>query len=121
MQTAFRTRIKDNTAAEGRVDWGLRPQGKDLPAIRLTLISSPRDYNMAGAMGTQFYRIQADCYASTYKAAKELGAALIVLLEPAAGSFQGSFVLGQRDSQEQLETATVHNRSIDFQITYISA
>jgi hypothetical protein len=121
MQTALRTRIKDNTAAEGRVDWGLRPQAKDLPAIRLTLVSRARDYTMAGADGTQMYRVQADCHASTYRAAVELGDALIALLEPVSGSFQPSFVLLQRDVAEQLETGAVHNRSIDFQITYVSA
>jgi hypothetical protein len=120
MEVALRVRILNSTSADERVDWGFRAQAKQLPAIRLTMVSMPRDYTMAGAQATQMYRVQADCYGSTYKQAKLLGDELTALLEPASGAFQASFVLGQRDNPEQTDSGTVHCRSIDFQITHIS-
>ncbi len=121
METALRTRLLSNTTAQGRVDWGLRPQGKDLPAIRLTLVSSPRDYTMDGPQNTQHYRVQADCYATTFKAAKELGDAVTAILEPSAGDFLSSFVIGQRDAPEITDIGPVHCRTIDFRVTHVSA
>jgi hypothetical protein len=121
MQTELRARIKDNTDAGGRVDWGLRPQGKTLPAIRLTKVSNPRGYTMDGPQVTQQYRVQADCYGSTYKQAKDLGDELIALLEPASGNFQASFVMRDDDAVEQTDTGPLFSRSIDFKITHIPA
>lgn len=121
MKTALRARLKDNTAAGSRVDWGLRLQGSALPAIRLTKISTPRAYHMGGAQTTQHHRVQVDCFGATYKAASELGDAVIALLEPESGSFQASFVIGDFDRQEDIETGPVHCRVLDFQITYIPA
>lgn len=121
MKQALRTRILNNTAAGSRVDWGLRPQANALPAIRLTKVSTPRDYQMSGAMVTQKHRVQIDCFGSTYKAASELGDAVIALLEPESGSFLASFVQGDFDRQEDLETGPVHCRVLDFQLFYVSA
>jgi hypothetical protein len=121
VKEALRTRIKGSTTAGSRVDWGLRPQGNALPAIRLTGAGTVRGYTMDGAQATQIYRVQADCYGLTFKAANDLGDELIALLEPASGSFQGSFVLRDDDRPERIETSEIHCRSLDFQITYISA
>ena len=121
MKVALRTRIKGNTEAGARVDWGLNLQGSPLPAIRLTKIRTPRDYHMDGPQTTQFHRVQADCFGRTAKEASELGDELIALLEPASGEFQASFVLGDNDREEELPTGPVHCRVIDFQITHIPA
>jgi hypothetical protein len=121
VKTALRARLKDQTAAGSRVDWGLRLQGNALPAIRLTKIRTPKDYHMGGAQTTQFHRVQVDCFGATYKAAGDLGDAVIALLEPAAGEFQASFVVGDNDRQDDTETGPVHCRVLDFQITHIPA
>jgi hypothetical protein len=85
------------------------------------MAGSPRGYHMGGAQATQIHRVQVDCYGSDYKTASELGDALIALLEPASGAFQGSFVLRDDDRPEKIDTGEVHCRSLDFQITYVSA
>ena len=119
MQTALRSRLLNQTDAGARVDWGLRP--KTLPAIRLSIVSAPRDYHLGGAQTTQHYRVQVDCYAETYKAAKDLEDDVIALLEPASGEFQASFVIGRRDGLENTELEPVQSRQIDFKITHIPA
>lgn len=103
------------------MDWGLRLQASSLPAIRLTKVSTPRDYTMEGAQATQFHRVQVDCFGADYKTAHELGDEVIALLEPASGSFQPSFVLSDFDRPEQLDTGPVHCRVLEFRVTYISA
>jgi hypothetical protein len=119
MKTALRTRLKGNTAAGSRVDWALRLQGSALPAIRLTKVRTPKDYHMGGAQNTEFHRVQVDCFAATYKAASELGDEVIALLEPGSGDFLGSFVLGDDDRQEDIESGPVHCRILEFRITYV--
>lgn len=125
MKTALRARLKaDATIAAlvgDRVDWGLRPQGKSLPAISLTAIPAPRDYHMGGAQVTQHHLVQIDCWAATYKTADELRSAVIAELEPASGQFQGSFVIRDHDMPERVETEVIHRASIDFKVTYIPA
>lgn len=125
MKAALRTRLLADATISGmvgqRIDWGLRPQGKALPAIRLTKIATPRDYTMEGAQATQFHIVQADCYAATFKAVQDLGDAVIACLEPASGSFLASFIDRDRDASERTETSEIHNRSLDIKITYVSA
>lgn len=121
MKTAFRARIKGNTTAESRVDWGLRPQAKALPAIRLTIVATPKAYHMGGADWTQQYRIQADCFGLTYKAAHDLGDEIVALIEPAAGEFQGSFVTRDFDRPEVIDTGPIECRVLEFLVTHIPA
>lgn len=120
MKTALRARLLTALSATvgTRVDWGLRPQGKGLPAVTLNVISDPRDYHMGGADRTQQYRVQVDCYGATYAAANTVRDAVITCLEAAAGDFQASFVMDQRDYSERLDAGEVHQASADFKITY---
>jgi hypothetical protein len=104
-----------------RIDWGLRPQAKALPAITLTLVPTPRDYHMGGAQKTQQHFVQIDCWASKYADAESLRQAVIAELEPASGSFQGSFVQRDQDMPERTDTVEIHRASLDFKVTYISA
>jgi hypothetical protein len=125
MQAALRSRLLADATIAGlvgtRVDWGLRPQGKPLPAIRLTKIPTPRAYHMGGAQNTQQFRVQADCYGATYKASHDLRAAVIACLEAAESPFQASFVDGDFDNPERTETGEVHCAVLEFKVTHISA
>lgn len=125
MKAALRARLLADATITGlvgtRIDWGLRPQGKALPAITLTLIPTPRAYHMGGAQVTQHYMVQIDCWALSYKAADDLRQAVIAELEPASGEFQGSFVLRDQDIPERVENAEIHRASIDFRLTHIPA
>lgn len=59
-----------------RVDWGVRAQGKGLPAVTLTRIGGLRDRHLTGPSGLIQSRVQIDCWATTYKAAHDLRAAV---------------------------------------------
>jgi hypothetical protein len=104
-----------------RVDWGLRPQAKDLPAIRLTKVPPAAPTTWAGRKRRLIQSRPGRLLRRGLQDGHQLGDALIALLEPASGSFQASFVLSERDNPEMLDTGPVHCRSIDFQITYLSA
>lgn len=124
MKAALRSRLLADATIAGlvgtRIDWGLRPQGKPLPAITLTLIPTPRDYHMGGAQRTQFYRVQIDCWAATYLSADAVRHAVIAELEPASGDFLGSFVIRDQDMPERVENAEIHRASLDFKVTYVT-
>ena len=125
MRSALRSRLMVDAPVAAlvgaRVDWGLRPQAKSLPAVTLTLVSSPRGYTMAGAQVTQQYRVQVDCWGETYKSADDVRSAVIACLEPASGAFQASFVERDSDFNERTDTGDVHRASLDFKITHIPA
>ena len=125
MQAALRSRLLDDATVSGlvgtRVDWGLRPQAKSLPAINLTLVPTPRDYHMGGAQATQQFRVQCDCWAATYKGADDLRNAVIAALEPADLPFLASFVDRSMDLPERTETGEIHRALLEFKVTHISA
>lgn len=125
MQTALRSRLLADATIAGlvgtRVDWGLRPQAKELPAITLTMIPTPRDYTMGGADQTQLYRVQVDCWAASYKDAHTLREAVIAEMEPASGSFLGGFVTRNFDAPERTETGIINRAVLEFKLFYIPA
>ena len=125
MQAALRSRLLADATVAGlvgtRVDCGLRPQGKPLPAITLTLVSSPRGYRMDGAQETQQHRVQIDCWGATYKSSDDVRNAVVACLEAASGAFQASFLIRNSDMPERTETGEMHRASLDFKVTHISA
>lgn len=103
-----------------RVTWGRRAQGSPLPAVVLHVISRTHGYTMAGDTGTRPQRIQVDCWAATYAAAKAVARQVTAALSGAkttvgAVEFLGGFKESERDSFEQGEGADVlHRCSMDF-------
>lgn len=55
----------------GRIDWGIRPQAQNTPAVVLHAISSVPVYSDEGFADLTSARIQADCWAKTYAQAKD--------------------------------------------------
>jgi hypothetical protein len=110
MQTELRDRLKANATIAGlvgtRVDWGVRPQGKPLPAITLTLVSDVRDQTMAGLQVTQGPLIQVDCWALTYAETVTLREAVISLLATPATQASCKFLGAQNISSQDLPEDT---------------
>jgi hypothetical protein len=59
-----------------RINWSRRPQGSALPCIVLTRIDGAPDVHHAGRSGLVQSRVQVDCWASTYGAAKAIARAV---------------------------------------------
>jgi hypothetical protein len=123
MEEALRALILDDTAIESlvkaRVDWGLRPQGKGLPAIALTVVSdSPVDHSQDGG-GVNRARVQIDCFGATYGSAKATARAVRALLDGHSGGvFQGAFLAGARDLTEGENVTLIHQVALDFIVNY---
>lgn len=102
-----------------RVDWGLRPQGQQLPAIALTAINDgPEGHSLDGA-GVSRGLVQIDCYGATYGAAKTLSRAVRTLMDGAKTPvFQGIFLNGARDLSETDGVTPIHRVSMDFTVFY---
>lgn len=87
--------------AGDRVNFGAHPQGAALPALVLSNVSDNAALTMQGAHGMVEARVQVDCYALTYGAAKTLGRAVHQLLHAHRG---GGFLFieyaGGRDGRE---------------------
>lgn len=123
MEEAFRAILLGSTAitsrVDRRVDWGMRPSGAGLPAITLTVVNDMDEPTLDGA-GPAEARIQVDCYAATYGAAKQLARAVRTLLNCRSDAvFQGIFMVGSRDLPETDSVTPVHRVSMDFTVTYI--
>lgn len=71
---------------DGRVYFGVRPQDERRACIVLSLVSSNRAHTFDGAGGYTQGRLQVDCFAPTYPAAKGLANAAQDALDNFAGT-----------------------------------
>lgn len=86
------------SVADGRRYWVRAPQSAARPYVVLNRIDGIRDYHMQGASGYISSRVQIDCYADTYTAAKSTARAVINTLSGySGGDIQAIFVDGERD------------------------
>ena len=122
-EEALRALVRADTAIAAlvgtRADWGLRPQGKGLPAISLTVVTdAPVDHSQDGA-GVNRSRVQIDCFGASYGSAKATARAVRALLDGYSGGvFQGAFLAGARDLTDGENVTLVHQVALDFIINY---
>ena len=105
MEEAFRALLLASsgvTALVGtRINWGAHPQGAAMPFIVLTVISGNGGHTLQGRDGLSEGRVQVDCYADTYRAAKLLARAVAGAVDAhQGGQFSGVFHAGTRDLRE---------------------
>ena len=110
-------------AGERRVDWGVRSQGAAQPAITLHQISGNPTMLLAGPADWGRDRIQIDCLARTYKAARDLANAIggrRGLLTGYRGDHKGqrlrTFVIGKRSDTDSDSVGPVFRASIDVMV-----
>jgi len=107
-----------------RINWARRPQANALPSVILHRISGLPNYTMAGPSGFVQTRVQADCWAATYKSSKTVAREVLARLSGArmtVGSvvFQGIFNEGHDDSVEAIAGGTdLFRVSMDFLISH---
>lgn len=113
--------------AGNRVDWELRPQGDDAPAIVLHLISAVPELKMTGNPTWSDARVQVDCWAKTPGAAVRLRRAVVALSQGlrdvAAGKKYRVFVI-DADSKVEAQKgeasigAIDHRASVDLRVIH---
>lgn len=128
MEEALRTLLLATTAVTDevstRIYWGERPQGSAVPALVLRVISKPLAYHMTGTSNPVEYRVQADCYGTTYSDAKLAARAVDNLLDGYnSGDFQGVFTVGERDLRDAgtNDADRLFGVSLDYLINYTAA
>lgn len=98
------------TAAVGsKVWWVKRPQGQAAPLAVMTMVSNVPGVAMAGETNWNDSRVQIDCYATTYAAARATARAFSTLFGGYSGTqgttqFQGIFRISDRDLFEAGDT-----------------
>lgn len=111
-----------STKVGTRIYWKARAQNSILPAIVLHTISGRLDQHMDGPMGTQGYRLQVDCMASTKLAVEALRTAVVAALvtpgTTGGTTFQGAFVNLFRDDFETLPEGAVHTEMVDVTVWF---
>ena len=130
MEEALVARLLDQvgiTAVSGqRITWGRRSQGGTLPAIVLHRIDGNRGYHLGGASGLVTSRIQVDCWAATFSAAK-LAARAVEVAVSGTRFVQGSIrfdailVIDERDDSEDLNGTALFRTSLDLAVHHASA
>ena len=104
-----------------RVNFGEHPQGQPLPAIVMSTVSEVSDHTIDGPDGVPDARVQVDCYAVTYGAAKQLSRVVRTVLDGhSANAIQGVFLAGARDMREggTNEAQRPFRVSMDFTVRY---
>ena len=108
----------------GRVNFGAHPQAAPFPALVLNTVGDVEGIDLDGRAGIASARVQVDCYAATYGAAKLLSRAVLATLNGHTGGpaavVQGIAPAGSRDGRETgaNEAAQPFRVSIDFELTF---
>lgn len=106
-----------------RVQWAVR---EDAPSIALHLIDAPPDWTLKGPSGLVQARVQIDCWADTFLAAKAIGAAVQAAL-PAIGAvlgavkFHSCVVLDVGRGRFGESPNLLHRTRIDVRVSYSPA
>lgn len=106
------------------VYWDERPQGKDLPAVVLTLVSDASEHSIDGPDQLSTARVQIDCFAETSK--EKIAIAKVIrahLAHRSQGVIDNTIHLQTRDSREgeKDQAGIVYRRSLDFNVSYHQA
>ena len=125
MQTALRAKLVTATAAGTRIYWNIVSQSAALPYIRLQTISDPRPQHLDGYDSARETRVQCDCFAATYGAARAMAEAVIAATD---GPFTQSGIVfgrvkaeGPRDLGEDTAAGYVHRASVDLLVWHREA
>lgn len=104
---------------DGRIYWGLMPQGYAPPALVLNIISGADTPHLTGTDGLWRYRVQVDCYGLDRPSARLLSRDVIALLNGYAG---GDFnFIGLDAQREDFEDAAADRPTrfiLDFNIIW---
>lgn len=108
-----------------RINWSRRPQGESLPAVVLHRIDGSPDYHLSGPSGLVESRVQVDCWAASYGAAKAIARqveAAVSGLRFTQGAirFDAILILDERDSTFD-ETTPIFRTSLDLGVFHASA
>jgi hypothetical protein len=105
--------------AGGRRYWVRAPVAAQLPFVVLQRVTGMPNYNMQGASGYVFSRIQIDVYATSYSSAKTTAAAVKTVLSGYSdSSIQAIFIDSERDlpAADVGEVTDLFRTSIDITI-----
>jgi hypothetical protein len=125
--TALFTRLKNDAPIAAvvatRIYWLKVPQNAARPYVRLQTISDPRPANLQGYDSARVTRVQADCFADTYGAARALAEKIITALATpdTVGGVHFGFTKaeGPRDLGEDVDgIGFVHRASLDLLVEH---
>lgn len=127
--TALRARLiaagPVNALVGSKVYWSIAPQAAALPYIVLQTISDERPQHLAGYNGARSPRVQCDCFATTYAAARDLAEKVIAAVATPAtvGGVQFGRVKaeGPRDLGEDTSSGFIHRASLDLLVEHTLA
>lgn len=124
MQAALRSRLTGG-AAGTRVYWGIVPQSAALPYIRLQTISDPRPEHLLSYDSARVTRVQVDCFAATYAAARSMAEAVIAATATPGTTNGVHFgrikAEGPRDLGEDTAQGYIHRASMDLLVEHTLA
>lgn len=125
MPSALHARLTGDAAVSAAVGtqvfWSIVPQTAILPYVRMQVISDPRPADLDGAEIARETRVQVDCFAKTYKTARQLAEAVVTATaepEIVAGIVFGRIKAeGPRDLGEDVDGKIfIHRMSMDLLI-----
>lgn len=110
------------TIVQQRVDWNARPQGDDLPAVSLELISSLPQITMDGPAAWTRARVQIDVWARTHKSSRDIANIIATALHGFRDTLSAvrirTFIISRRGDTDTDTTGTIHRASIDALVWY---
>lgn len=118
LQTALISRIS-SALGHARVYWGVVPQGKARPYVRMNVVSDPRPEHLTGYQRTRITRVQVDVFGPSYEESRSVSEAIIAAVANPATvegiKFGRTKAKGPRDLGEDVTgVGYVHRLSTDL-------
>ena len=114
-----------NALVGQRIDWGLRAQGKSLPAVELQEVSGVPGMTLTHPDGWTRSRVQIDVWGRTYAATRDVRDLILALLTGYRGTVDGvklrTFVMNRRGGSDSDAAGPVHRASIDVMVWHRAA
>lgn len=111
-----------------RIYWGVVPQGADLPYVRLSIISDPRPEHLKGYLASRRTRVRASCFASSFGAAKQVGARIVKASQGTISNTDGAIgrikAEGPRTASDMLDeggdtpAGYIHHQIVDLMMEH---
>lgn len=101
------------------INWRRHPQGAALPSIVLRVINDRPEYVVSDTTDFSSARVQIDCWALSYGAAKNVSRAVLARLSGyRAGIFHRVHLMGSRDTHDPEVIGDPAGVQMDFEIDY---
>lgn len=111
LRTILATNANVSSLVADRIYWQVGPQNERQSRLILQTISDVSAHNLASQGGWERSRLQVDCYAPTYRQAKELAGTVRSVLDHCSGEYENQRYYFEHDNSRDMPPTIPEGKS----------